>query len=99
MNNLDRTPDPGRPSSLRTPNSAMPGTTEPRSAGPDRPPTAALPPTLWPLLILLLGLVVLLFGAALLYLTWQHPGLATPATVAIAGVTLLLMAVALVLRR
>ncbi|GAA0452475.1 hypothetical protein [Streptomyces olivaceiscleroticus] len=99
MNSLDGTPDPGCPSSARTPNSAIPGIAEPRPAGPDRPPTAALPPALWPVLLLLLGRVVLLFGAALLYLTWQHPGLATPATVAIAGVMLLLTVVALVLRR
>lgn len=43
----------------------------------------------WPLLILVLVLVVLLVGAGLAYVTWLHPSLGTPLTVASAGTTLL----------
>ncbi|MEV5880616.1 hypothetical protein AB0L75_41885 [Streptomyces sp. NPDC052101] len=44
---------------------------------------------IWALLILVLVLVVLSFGAGLVYVTWRHPSLGTPLTVALAGVTLL----------
>ncbi|MEU8928060.1 hypothetical protein AB0D10_45415 [Kitasatospora sp. NPDC048545] len=66
-------------SSTQTP-SALPQQTYPAPTG----PAAA---ALLPLLILLFVLVVLIVGAGLLYVTLAHPWLATPLTVAVAGVT------------
>ncbi|MFD8783795.1 hypothetical protein [Kitasatospora sp. NPDC059599] len=67
-------------SSIQTP-SARPQQSYPTPAG----PAAA---ALLPLLILLFVLVILIIGAGLLYVTLAHPSLATPLTVAVAGVTL-----------
>ncbi|MFJ9447970.1 hypothetical protein ACIRRH_40010 [Kitasatospora sp. NPDC101235] len=68
-------------SSTQTP-SALPQQSYPAPAG----PAAA---ALLPLLILLFVLVILIIGAGLLYVTLAHPWLATPLTVAVAGVTLI----------
>ncbi|MEU8728933.1 hypothetical protein AB0C68_06140 [Streptomyces tendae] len=65
--------------------------TQTPSAWPQQPyPTPAGPAAaaLLPLLILLFVLVILIIGAGLLYVTLAHPSLATPLTVAVAGVTL-----------
>ncbi|MFF0551074.1 hypothetical protein ACFYUL_19155 [Streptomyces sp. NPDC004311] len=48
------------------------------------------------LLILLFVLVVFVIGAGLLYVTIAHPSLATPLTVAVAGVTLVVTIVGVI---
>ncbi|MEU7222317.1 hypothetical protein [Streptomyces chrestomyceticus] len=92
MSSLDRTPAAGYRSS--------PGTTvEPPADAPQRQASAAWHPAVWPLLVLVLILVVLLLGAGLFYLTWQHPGLAAPVAAATGVVGVLVAIIALVVRR
>ncbi|MGR4883979.1 hypothetical protein ACIPUC_31805 [Streptomyces sp. LARHCF249] len=70
---------------------------EPTATPPDTgTPTAPQPPSptsspgraVTLLLALVLGLLILVIGAMLLYVTAVHPRLATPLTVAVAGIAL-----------
>jgi len=51
-------------------------------------PSAAVPPALFPLLALAFVLLVFILGSGLVYVTFTHPSIAVPLTVATAGITL-----------